>query len=186
MPHAANSCRAMPLRQWRSTRAVLTVAPPHLAVQAAQVWDVVQRHAHANHELSGGDVDVGDPLRHRMLHLCKLAHIWQSAVRKSCSDQPPAQVCPQSKPQRQWLTSTTLRATGPSAWSPSQQLCTARPATGGGCCEAAHHILLHPPHLQAGVELQEAVFLRLHDVQELNRGCTGTERWQARRWGLGL
>lgn len=80
MLHAANSCRAMLLRQC----AVLTVAPPYLAVQAAQVWDLVQRHARANHELGGGDVDVGDPLGHRVLHLCIFSHIWQSVMRKSC------------------------------------------------------------------------------------------------------
>ncbi len=40
-----------------------------LSVQAAQVGDAVQRHAHADHELAGGDVDVGDPLGDGVLHL---------------------------------------------------------------------------------------------------------------------
>lgn len=50
---------------------------------------------------------------------------------------------------------------------PTTSSCTHLPCTHPPCTQ--------PPctHLQAGVELQEAVFLRLHDVQELNRGCTG-------------
>ena len=40
-----------------------------LAIQAPQVWDAVQRHTHADCQLAGRDVDVADPLSHRMLHL---------------------------------------------------------------------------------------------------------------------
>ena len=40
-----------------------------LAVHAAHVRDAVQRHAHADQQLAGGDVDPGDPLGDRVLDL---------------------------------------------------------------------------------------------------------------------
>ena len=45
------------------------------AEQAPDVRDAMQRNAHADQQLAGRDVDVGDPLSHRVLHLQPSHHL---------------------------------------------------------------------------------------------------------------
>ena len=62
--------RRLPSIRLRLPRAVPPPLPcPPARSQAAQVGDGVQRGAHADHQLGGGDVDVGDPLGHGVLDL---------------------------------------------------------------------------------------------------------------------